>query len=117
MRLACSVSPVSAVRLATKALPSHTFLSSAVSVARHSLPVPYHASDADTDESLSAQESHSHDVLFPALFSDEGHLLWTDPLYASVYVGHYGENFEILSDKKKRVILEHAHLQDVLGRI
>ena len=43
------------------------------------LPVPYHASDADTDEPLSAQESHRHDVLFPSLFDDEGHLLWTDP--------------------------------------
>ena len=36
--------------------------------------VPYHASDADTDEPLSAQESHGHDVLFPSLFDDEGHL-------------------------------------------
>ena len=48
---------------------------------------PFHAycqngeqSDADTtDEPLSAQESHGHDVLFPSLFDDEGHLLWTDP--------------------------------------
>ena len=36
---------------------------------------PYHTSDADTDEPLSAQESHGHDVLLTSLFDDEGHLL------------------------------------------
>ena len=41
--------------------------------------VPYHASDADTDEPLSAQESHGHDVLFTSPFDNKGHLLWTDP--------------------------------------
>ena len=41
------------------------------------MPVPYHASDVDRHEPLSAQESHGHDVLFPSLFDDEGHLLWT----------------------------------------
>ena len=43
------------------------------------ISVFYHASDADTDERLSAQESHGHDVLFPSIFDDEGHLLRTDP--------------------------------------
>ena len=34
--------------------------------------VPYYAS-------VSAQESHGHDVLFPPPFNDEGHPLKTDP--------------------------------------
>ena len=41
--------------------------------------VPHHSSDADTDEPLSAQEYHGHDVIFTSLFDDEAHLLWTDP--------------------------------------
>ena len=47
------------------------------------LPFSYHASDADTDEPLSAQESHGHDVLFPSLF-DELHT----HVYANVYYTH-----------------------------
>ena len=68
--LACSVSPDSAARLAlspTKALPSRAPFSP-LFLWRG---VPYHASDADTDEPLSAQESHGYDVLFPTLFADE----------------------------------------------
>ena len=53
--------------------------------------------------SLSAQESHGHDVLFPTLSDDE------PDLYTQA--GRMC-NFEMLSDKKKRVILEHAELDD-----
>ena len=41
--------------------------------------VPYRANDADTDEPLSAQESHGNSLSLSLFDDDEGHLLWNDP--------------------------------------
>ena len=76
-----------------------------------------HASDADTDEPLYAQESHGHDVLFPSLCDDEGHHLWMihecESTHTRIQYDTDLNDTRHMAGSMKRVTLEHAQLDDV----